>query len=279
VAEEQADTSASATLRRHALRPRKSLGQNFLRDRSYLTSIVGALNLSSEDQVLEIGPGTGVLTRALAEQAGRVVAVELDRSLVAALRSELGAESNVEIVEGDALSFDPDKYFSGPYKLAGNIPYYITGPIIRRYLELPSQPRAMVLMVQREVAQRLTARPGDMSLLGLAAQFYADVRAVVRVPRRAFHPAPKVDSTVVLLTPRPTPVPLELRDSFFSLARAGFGSKRKTLGNALSHGLGTTRDEARDLLNRADVDPQRRAETLSLEEWASLTLAYTSADK
>lgn len=267
-----------SVLRRHNLRPRKSLGQNFLRDRRYLGGIVRALGLDREDDVLEIGPGTGVLTAALAEVAREVIAVELDPHLVSLLREEFAGEHNVRVLEGDALHTDPADLFPGPYKLAGNIPYYITGPILRHYLETERQPQVIVLMVQREVAQRMTALPGHLSLLGVSVQFYGHPSIVARVPRRAFLPAPKVDSAIVKVVPHAPPVPLTLRDQFFALARAGFGTKRKTLGNALSIGLGLPRDETRSLLAMAGLDEIRRAETLSLQEWAALTRAYAAGD-
>jgi 16S rRNA (adenine1518-N6/adenine1519-N6)-dimethyltransferase len=273
---DEADSSAGATLRRHSLRPRKSLGQNFLRDRSYLAKIVNAAELQPCDEVLEIGPGTGVLTATLAEQAAQVVAVELDDHLVQLLRVELSERQNLQVVHGDALEIDPRDYFSGAYKLIGNIPYYITGPILRRYLEMDARPEVLVLMVQKEVANRITAGPGDLSLLGVSVQFYADAKTVARVPRRAFVPAPKVDSAVIKITPREPSLPTELRDDFFSLARAGFGTKRKTLGNALSIGLSIDRSDSRTLLLEAGIDEQRRAQTLTLDEWTQLTQHYAA---
>lgn len=274
--DEAADTSARTALRRHQLRPRKSLGQNFLRDRSYLARILSALDLTDEDDVLEIGPGTGVLTHGLVRCARRVVAVELDPHLVAALRADFASAPNVQIVEGDALQFDPAACFPGPYKLAGNIPYYITGPLLRHYLELRESPVVLVLMVQREVADRLVAGPGDLSLLGLSVQFYATAKVVARVPRRAFHPVPNVDSAIVKIVPHAPAVPTSQRGDFFRLARAGFGTRRKTLGNALSIGLNIPREDARKLLDRAGIEEGRRAETLSLDEWVQLTAAFTS---
>jgi 16S rRNA (adenine1518-N6/adenine1519-N6)-dimethyltransferase len=259
------------------LRPRKSLGQNFLKDHSYLRRIVDALELAPYDEVLEIGPGTGVLTAALLKVARRVVAVELDPHLIAALRKDFSGSANLDVVHGDALQIDPGAYFAVSYKLAGNIPYYITGPILRHYLELPQPPEIMVLMVQREVAERIVARPGEMSLLAVSVQFYGFPSVVARVPRRAFHPAPKVDSAIVKIVPRPSPLNRDRRDDFFRLARAGFSTRRKTLENALRMGLGISRDEARGLLAAADIDSTRRAETLSVDDWVRLTEAFGRA--
>lgn len=265
------DDSARSALRRYQLRPRKSLGQNFLRDRSYLSRILDSLELTSQDEVLEIGPGTGVLTRSLVSHARRVVAVELDQQLARVLQQEFPHSKNLEVVEGDALKINPADYFSGSFKLAGNIPYYITGPILRHYLELARPPSILVLMVQREVAARIVARPGDLSLLGVSVQFYGTPSIVARVPRRAFHPAPKVDSAIIKIVPHEPPVPEERRNTFFRLARAGFGTRRKTLENALSIGLDLPREEVRSMLVSASIDGSRRAETLSVDDWARLT--------
>jgi 16S rRNA (adenine1518-N6/adenine1519-N6)-dimethyltransferase len=267
-------TPAAAALRKHGLRPRKRLGQNFLRDERFLDRIVGAAAIVQEDRVLEIGAGTGVLTRRLAQEARSVVAIELDDSLVALLQADFAEAPNVRIWHGSALDFEPCEHFSGDYKLVGNIPYYITGPIIRHYLEATCVPRVLVLMVQREVAERMVAAPGNLSLLSVSVQFYSEPKIVTRVPRGAFHPPPKVESAIVRLTPRPWPVPPELRDVFFTVARAGFGTRRKTLSNALSIGLGITRDDARSLLLRAGVEERRRAESLDLEEWGAVARAF-----
>ncbi len=263
-----------AALRQHGLKPRKSLGQNFLRDRSYLERILAAGAIESSDTILEIGAGTGVLTRALAAQARRVVAVELDDSLTSLLRAEFELVRNVEIWHGSALDFDPCCDLREGYKLVGNIPYYITAPIIRRYLEAPCPPRCLVLMVQREVAERIVAAPGSLSLLGVSVQFYASAEIVTRVPARAFFPRPKVDSAILRLTPHTSTAAGPLRDAFFAVARAGFGMRRKQLVNSLSSGLSLSRDAGQDLLARAGIDEKRRAETLSVAEWTEVARCW-----
>lgn len=268
--------SASQALRDTGLRPRKRLGQNFLQDTRFLAGILDAAEVQPGDRMLEIGAGTGVLTRALLERGARVTAVELDDSLIEMLRNELGRNDSLDLWHGNALDFDPCVHFSGRYKLVGNIPYYITGPIIRRYLESPCPPSSLVLMVQREVAKRMTAEPGDLSLLAASVQFYSLPEIVTRVPRGAFFPTPKVDSAIIRLSPRPWPVPADLRDDFFVVARAGFGTRRKTLANALTIGLATSRERVRELLASAGIDERRRAETLSIDEWARLATAYHS---
>lgn len=261
---------ASARLRQHGLVPRKRLGQNFLRDRSYLRVLLDAADLRREDEALEIGAGTGVLTEAILHRARRVVAIELDDSLFKLLQSQLTAEPNLELWHGNALEFDPGTSFVGPYKLFGNIPYYITGPLIRRFLEVERKPTVLIFMVQREVAERIIARPGHLSILGVSVQYYADADIVARVPARAFYPVPKVDSAILRLRPKmesPTVDP----DTFFPVVKAGFSMKRKQLGNSLSAGLHLSRDGVRDFLRQAGIDETRRAETLSVAEWEALT--------
>jgi 16S rRNA (adenine1518-N6/adenine1519-N6)-dimethyltransferase len=257
-------------------RPRKRLGQSFLRDRSVLARILAAGDLSPRDEVLEIGPGRGILTEALAGAAGKVVAVELDDALVVLLRERFAAVSNVEIVPGNALDLDPCRYFDGPYKLIANIPYYITGPILRHYLEASCPPSLLVLMLQREVAERITAAPGALSLLGVSVQRYTQPAIVSRVPAGAFRPRPKVDSAIVRLVPKPDRRWLASRDAFFTVARAGFGLRRKQLANALAHGLSLDRAQVLDLLSTAGIDATRRAETLTLDEWDRLAATWAA---
>lgn len=266
------DSPASA-LREYGLAPRKRLGQNFLRDPSFLDRIVRAAEVDEGDEVLEVGPGTGVLTRALLNRAARVVAVELDDSLHELLRQQLGSHPGLELVHGNALGLVPANYFAGPYKLIGNIPYYISGPILRHYLESHPIPQTAVLMVQREVAQRITAPPGSMSLLAVSVQFYAEPSIVARVPAGAFFPVPKVDSAILRLVPRRVPYDVD-REAFFHVVRAGFSLKRKQIVNSLASGLQVRREAVRPFLREAGIDEVRRAETLSVEEWVSLTNEY-----
>jgi 16S rRNA (adenine1518-N6/adenine1519-N6)-dimethyltransferase len=260
----------SRALRDRGLRPRKRLGQNFLQDRRYLKRILEAAEVGPEDAVLEIGAGTGVLTRELAREAGRVVAIELDERLYQMLEDQVGTEEKVRMWHGDALRFDPCDYFDGPYKVVGNIPYYITGPILRHFLEAECRPEEIVLMVQREVAERMVAEPGELSLLGVSVQYYAQPRIVTRVPAGAFYPRPKVESAIVHLRPHPEAGGGTAAERFFQVARAGFGTRRKTLLNSLGLGLGMDRTTTRDLLTGAGIDENRRAETLTIDEWKQL---------
>lgn len=256
----------------HRMRPLKSFGQNFLVDRSVLENIVEAAAIEPDDEVLEVGSGTGVLTRELAKQARRVVAVELERDMLSLLKNTTAAFPNVELVARNLLFLDPVEIFAqAPYKLVANLPYYITAPTFRHFLESANPPRLIVVMVQAEVAQRIIAEPGSLSVLALSVQFYGQPRIIARVPARAFYPAPKVDSAILRVDVNPhTPLlPLE-REKFFRLVHAGFSEKRKQIHNSLTHGLHAKNEEVRSWLSTATIDASRRAETLSIEEWLRL---------
>jgi 16S rRNA (adenine1518-N6/adenine1519-N6)-dimethyltransferase len=258
------------------LRPRKSLGQNFLQDNHALQEIVQAANIRPTDDILEIGSGVGNLTRYLALAARNVTAVELDKNLFPALKTVVAPYQNVHLVQGDILRLDPIILMdSMDYLVVANIPYKITSAIFRHLLESRRPPRRLVLTVQEEVAERICAKPGKMSMLALSVQVYGDPEIVTYIPAEAFFPAPKVDSAVlrVEINPRPHIPPAQL-DSFFTLMKAGFSQKRKTLRNALSGGLGIPPAEAERKLSSAGIDPMRRAETLSLEEWGKLCGSY-----
>lgn len=262
-------------LRQHGLHPDKRLGQNFLIDPNALQRIVDAAEIKTDDTVLEIGPGLGSLTRLLAAQAKRVVAVELDAGLIPALEQVIAPYSNVLIQQGDILSFDPSKLMENSgYLVIANIPYYITSAVIRHLLESRCQPRRLVLTVQREVAERICADPGEMSLLALSVQVYGSPQIVERIPSSAFYPAPQVDSAVVRVDLYPQPrIASPLLNLFFRLVKAGFSQKRKTLRNALAGGMHWTTEQIVLYLSTAQIDPQRRAETLSLAEWEALASA------
>jgi 16S rRNA (adenine1518-N6/adenine1519-N6)-dimethyltransferase len=256
----------------HNIRPNKSFGQNFLINRSALNEIIEAAEMEPSDEILEVGAGTGVLTRELAQQARRVVAVELERDMLALLEETTASHTNVELIARNLLQLDPVEVFAQrPYKLVANLPYYITAPTFRHFLESANPPRLLVVMVQLEVAQRIVAAPGDMSLLAVSIQFYGLPRIVARVPASAFYPAPKVDSAILCVAIREqVPLTQQERDSFFRVVQAGFSARRKQLHNSLTHGLHFKNELVRSWLERADIDASRRAETLSIEEWLRL---------
>ena len=261
----------------HHTPAKKSLGQNFLIDRRIVSRIIAAAELALDDAVLEIGPGRGILTRLLAERAANLTAVELDNGLAAALTAEFAEQPNVHIVHADAREVDIASIvpLDAPYKLIANLPYYAAQPIIRRFLETEHKPTFMVVMVQREVARNMTATPGDMSLLSVATQLYGKPRIVANVPPRAFRPAPKVTSAIVHIDVFPKPaLALDSIDAFFALARAGFSAPRKQIHNCLQQGLSIPRSEAEAMLYAANIDPKRRSQTLSLEDWGSLYAAW-----
>jgi 16S rRNA (adenine1518-N6/adenine1519-N6)-dimethyltransferase len=256
----------------HAMRPNKAFGQNFLIDRSVLMQIVDAAEIDPAEQILEVGAGTGVLTRELAQRARRVVAVELERDMLALLAKTTGTYANVELVARNLLYLDPTEVFGAEaYKMVANLPYYITAPTFRHFLESANPPRLIVVMVQQEVAQRIVARPGDLSLLAVSIQFYGQPRIVAHVPARAFYPAPKVDSAILRIDVNAeAPLTLAERDSFFKVVQAGFSERRKQLHNALTSGLHRKNEDVRAWLTAAHIDISRRAETLSIEEWLRL---------
>jgi 16S rRNA (adenine1518-N6/adenine1519-N6)-dimethyltransferase len=262
------------TLRAAHVRPRKSLGQNFLVDEDALRRVASAAEIQPEDVLLEIGAGPGSLTRHLAAQAGRVVAVEIDPLLIPLLTAALSAFSNVSIVQGDILALPIEQLVGnaapGNYKVAANIPYYITSAIVRRLMESSVSPSLMVLTVQQEVADRICALPGKMSLLALGVQYYGTPAIVGSIPAEAFYPAPKVDSAVVKVELHNPTRNGEAAGRLFRVARAGFSQKRKMLRNTLSAGLALPPKNVETSLVQAGVDPKRRAETLSVAEWVAL---------
>jgi 16S rRNA (adenine1518-N6/adenine1519-N6)-dimethyltransferase len=267
--------NAEAVLKRYRLHAHKGLGQNFLQDPLALEQIVSAAEIQPIDTVLEIGPGLGSLTRYLAFSAKEVVAVELDKNLIPPLQGVLAPYENVRILQGDILKLSPKEFIAEDnYLVVANIPYYITSAVIRHLLESESKPRRIVLTVQKEVDQRICAKPGDMSLLALSVQVYGKPRVVAQIPADAFFPAPKVDSAVLVIDIYPKPlIEEELLETFFSLVKAGFSQKRKTLRNSLSAGLHISSADAAARLTRANIDPQRRAESLSISEWSELISA------
>ncbi|UCG22786.1 MAG: ribosomal RNA small subunit methyltransferase A [Chloroflexota bacterium] len=258
------------TLGRYGLTPKKSLGQNFLHDDNILARITKAASLARSDQVLEIGPGLGALTRHLADSAGSVVAVELDDRLLPILSQQLDSRPNVEVVHADILELEPPNYLGERYKAVGNVPYYITGAILRHLLSAGPRPGLLVLTVQQEVAERIVAQPGNMSLLSVMVQFYSRAELLFKIKAGAFWPRPEVDSAVVRLAVFPIArLPENEVASFFRLVRAGYSQKRKQLQKSLR-----ALDLHRERLGRAfidtGIDGRRRAQSLSVDEWLAL---------
>jgi len=262
-------------LGQHAINPKKSLGQNFLHDPNTLDKIVELAQLGPGAQVLEIGPGTGNLTQILAQQAARVVAVELDDRLLPLLAQRFSDQPHVQVVHGDILELDLTTLVGDtPYSVVANLPYYITSAILRRLLEQAPRPQRIVITVQREVAERIVAEPGDMSLLAVSVQFYGRPELAMRLKPAVFWPRPDVESAVITIDVADQPL-VDVPDDtlFFRVVRAGFSQKRKQLRNSISGGLQISKQQSSELLATADVDQRRRAETLSLEEWAALARA------
>jgi 16S rRNA (adenine1518-N6/adenine1519-N6)-dimethyltransferase len=255
------------------LRPRRSLSQNFLTDPAALDAIVEAAELEAGDRVVEIGPGLGVLTRRLLAAGASVLAVELDPRLAEWLRGELADVPGFQLVEGDALAFDATIAFpGGDFKLVANIPYHITSPLLHAFLEGERPPTLAVLLVQAEVAERVAAAPGQMSYLSVFVQNVAEAEVVARVPAAAFEPAPKVDSAVLRLRRRSDPAipPGPARQTLYRLVQAGFRQRRKQLHNALARELPVGREELGRAFAACGIDPERRAQTLSVDEWRCL---------
>lgn len=260
-------------LKRYGIKPKKSLGQNFLIEPAGLNKVVVAAELTQDDEVLEIGAGLGSLTYLLAQTARQVVAVEIDKAMLPPLRQALAEFENVRVIGGDILELKPDELMQGQdYVVVANIPYYISSAIIRHLMAASKRPKRVVLTVQKEVAERVLARDGKMSLLSLSVQLFGQVSMAGVIPAGSFLPTPEVDSAVLKVELYSQPlVPLDQQEAFFKLAHAGFGQKRKTLRNSLSAGLALTASQVETLLHEGGIDPKRRAETLSILEWKRLT--------
>jgi 16S rRNA (adenine1518-N6/adenine1519-N6)-dimethyltransferase len=264
-------------LKDYGLKPQKGLGQNFLVDDIYLEKIVHAGGVQKTDTILEIGAGLGSLTRYLAASAGEVVAVEIDKNLFPALKKVSKPFDNVRLILGDFMEMDITELMTvDGYKVVANIPYYLTSNLIRRLMESHVKPELTVLTVQKEVAQRICAGPGKLSLLALGVQVYGNPSIAFTIPKGAFFPVPQVDSATLVVEhfsqPRILP---ERLDNFFLLAKAGFTQKRKMLHNALAGAPDINHEQALDMLSKAGIEPERRAQTLNLQEWDALTTLYS----
>ncbi|MFC1992978.1 16S rRNA (adenine(1518)-N(6)/adenine(1519)-N(6))-dimethyltransferase RsmA [Chloroflexota bacterium] len=275
-------------LRQLNIRARKGLAQHFLIDEEVLRLIASTAEIAPTDVILEVGPGLGILTRELAARAGWVIAIELDITLADALKNALASFDNFESINEDILKLDPAVLLreqkaklppavTNPnnYKVVANLPYYITSHVLRHFLTASVKPRVMVVMVQKEVAEAITAKPGKMSVLGISVQFYGEPRIIGHVPADCFYPAPEVDSAILRIDVHPQPsVAVTDEESFFEIVRAGFSASRKQIGNSLAQGLDRPKAEVLPLLEKTNIAPQRRAETLTLEEWGRLWQEY-----
>ena len=274
--------NTAALLRKYGLRPKKKLGQNFLQDPEILDKIVRIADVTDKDTVLEIGPGLGSLTRHLAAAAKEVLAVEIDPWIIPALKASLSGYANTTVIHNDMLKITPSEIINAAdYLVVANIPYYITSAILRHLLSNDPRPRSMVLTIQKEVAKRICVEEGKkMSLLALSVQVYGKPEIVGQIPAEAFYPPPKVDSSVIRIELYKEPrIPTETLDDFFRLAKAGFSQKRKTLRNALAGGLHLSAPEVETMLLSAEIDPRRRAETLTLNEWGELSNKWVEVIK
>jgi len=254
--------------------PNKSLGQHWLRDRDVLSHIADCAELTADDAVLEIGPGLGTLTSELLRHSNKVIAVEYDSELARKLPAQFPGK-NLEVINQDILKFNLSDLPAG-YKVVANVPYYITSKIVQLLMTAANKPSTVVLLVQKEVAQRLASKPGDMSILAISAQLFADVSLGDIVPAKLFTPPPKVDSQVVIMTTRQTPFLTDVTEAdFFRVVKAGFSSKRKKLRSSLAGGLNLSKNKVETILDLAQISPDVRAEALNLDDWARLARVVT----
>lgn len=264
-------------LKKYQIWPSKRLGQNFLVDKGVVRKVIEAAELGPEDIVLEIGPGIGALTIELAKKVEKIVAIEKDPKMIEILKERLKNFQNVEIIKEDILKICPENYKlkTKSYKIVANLPFYLTAPVIRKFLESANQPRVLVLMVQKEVAQRICAKPPDMNLLAVSVQFYAKPEIINYISKKSFWPQPKVDSAIIRIDPQMNTDRKRINtDLFFKIARAGFSQPRKQILNNLSKKLNLNKEEIKAWLLKNDIQPSQRAETLSIKDWIKLTNSF-----
>lgn len=261
-------------LRTYGAWPNKDLGQHFLTDKNVLEKMIETADLSKNDVVVEVGPGIGIMTKELAKRAKKVHAIEIDPKIAEILSTICVQYPNLKIVRGDIRDFDPKGI--GRYKVVANLPYYITSHIIKKFLEEKNKPETITVLIQREVAERICAKPGRMSILAVAVQFYGIPEVKELVSPLSFFPSPKVYSAILKIKVFKEPL-FEGVDTkvFFRLVKAGFGEKRKMLANSMSGGLGIEKELAEKLLRGAGVEPMLRAERLSLDDWRRIYLVFT----
>ena len=270
-------TDIKSLLNKYDSKPSKGLGQNFLIDKNVLSKIIEAAALKPTDVVLEIGPGIGTLTQKLAKNCKKVIAIEKDKTMVKILSEILKDFNNIKIINNDVLKIENWDLIENcklkikNYKIVANIPYYITSPVIRKFLESENKPDFMVLMVQKEVAQRICAKPPNMSLLAVSVQFYAEPKIISYVSKNCFWPSPKIDSAIIKITPHKIVGHRESYNLFFKVVKAGFSHPRKQLASNLSKRFKMPKEKTPEWLLKNKIDPKQRAETLSIEDWKNLT--------
>lgn len=264
-------------LKGYKIRPLKKWGQNFLVSRTALKRIVNGAGLKKTDTVLEIGPGIGTLTGELARRAKKVIAIEKDRRMIEILKDLLKDYSNVEIVEGDVLKLPTTNYqLPTDYKVVANLPYYIVSPVIRKLLESQNPPKELILMIQKEVAQRICAHPPRMGLLSVSVQFYSRSEIICYISKNSFWPPPKVDGAIIRISPISTNILPANVNLFFEIVRAGFSHPRKTLANNLSFGLKLNKEQTKVWLLDNKISPNQRAQSLKVEDWKNLTATFSN---
>ena len=263
-------------LLKYSAKASKGLGQNFLIDKNILNKIIESADIKENDIILEVGPGLGVLTQELAQKAKKVIAIEKDETMVEILKETVKDFKNIEVFQGDILEFleknqTQENNFKIPkkYKVVANIPYYITAPLIRAFLESKNQPELIVLMLQKEVAQRICEKPPNMSILAVSVQFYATPKITSYVSKNCFWPAPKIDSAIIKITPQTENNKIN-PDLFFKIVKAGFSQPRKQLGGNLSKILEIEKNEIDEWLLKNNIQPKQRAETLNVKDWTNL---------
>ncbi len=265
-------TDIKRTLKAYGAYTKKDLGQHFLVDAEALATIVDAAEITKEDRIVEVGPGMGVLTRELCKKAKEVLALEFDKAMIAIIKTSCIKHTNLKVENVDVLKFDTSGL--GAYKVVANLPYYITSAVIRLFLEAENKPEEMVLLIQREVAERICAKPSRMSILAVSVQFYGNPQIIDVVPRTSFFPAPKVDSAIIRIKVYRKPLFDVDSRLFFRIVKAGFGEKRKQLTNSLTGGLGLNKETTDQILNEAKVSPMARAESLAMIDWYNIYNAY-----
>ena len=262
--------------KRYQAQPSKKLGQNFLIDKKVVKKFIKACNLTKKDGVLEIGPGIGVLTQEIAKGAKQVIGIEKDLKMVEILKETMRDFKNIKILQGDILKFKSQESRvkdQESYKVVGNLPFYLTTPVIRKFLEFKNPPREMTLMVQKEVAQRICAKPPKMSILAVSVQFYAEPEIISFVSKKSFWPSPKVDSAIMKLKLKSQKFKVNA-GLFFKIVKVGFAHPRKQLVNNLSKGLKIDKEKLKNWLFKNNIKPKLRAEALTVENWINLTKSF-----